>query len=135
MMLKTKNPSIPVLLALAALVACGGKKLDLGPVATGSGVSAYCRIDEKKQLVISISNQGEGLIRATSTLLQFGSGPQIVLPTRPIAVGAVETVRFPMPRACRSDGCRFRIMLDGRNEVDETDESNNVVEGECQAGP
>lgn len=124
--------------SLALLAAgCGGKWIDLVPVlssGTGTEVSARCHVDSEGKLVISIRNNGKRIAFASSTLIQFEGRAPVVLPTRPVPPLGEETVRFRLPDKCLTGGCRFSITVDGRDDVGESDESNNTVTGSCPSG-
>ncbi len=122
-----------LLLLALALTACA-RRIDLLPVASGDGadLTAWCELDEEERLVVHIRNQGKRISIATTTLVQFGNRPPVVLPTHPVPPGRSVTVRVTPDEACLQGGCTFTIQSDARQEVLEPDESNNLVKGRCR---
>ena len=94
-------------------------------------MSAACRLDAEGRLLITIHNRGKKTAKATTTQVEFGSLPPIRLPTRPVPPGDSQTVSYRVPEECFRPACRFRITVDARGEVTESDETNNVAEGSC----
>ncbi|MEE8585871.1 MAG: hypothetical protein V3T83_13570 [Acidobacteriota bacterium] len=120
-------------LAAFALSACA-RRIDLMPAASGAGadLAAWCELDGEGRLVVRIVNQGNRMSIATTTLVQFGTRPPIVLPTHPVLPGQWVEVRLRPDDSCLQGGCRFTIQADARQEVAESDESNNLVTGRCR---
>ena len=122
-----------LLMAALALSACA-RRIDLMPVASGAGadLAAWCELDLEGRLLIHIRNQGNRMSIATTTLVQFGTRPPIVLPTHPVLPGQSVSVHLTPDDTCQQGGCTFTIQADARQEVAEFDESNNLVTGRCK---
>lgn len=133
--MRISAPAIAAAVLLAT--ACGSKRIDLLPEPRGGStdLTAFCVQDEEGRLSVHVRNQGSDAARATTTLIQFESGPPVVLPTKPIAPGEKAVVSFVLADICRQRRCRFRIQVDARDEIQETDESNNLVQGACDPSP
>jgi subtilase family serine protease len=48
-----------------------------------------------------------------------------------LAPGASVDLFFPIPPACFNPNCEFRITVDANNQVNESNEGNNVAKGTC----
>jgi len=60
--------------------------------------------------------------------LAFG---KVSMPTPPLAPGASVDLLFAIPPGCFDPNCEFQITVDVNNEVNESEEGNNVVKSAC----
>jgi hypothetical protein len=99
--------------------------------------SSYCRLDAEGKLHVIVRNQGGGAAIASKTSVYFriesgGNVQQVTADTVPIAGFADTEVVFDVPPECPAVGlCLFKISVDDSGLVAETNESNNVVVGQC----
>ena len=102
------------------------------------GPQAFCR-QNGNELVVQVLNQSTtGTDKASKTQVKFSNGPGGKKLTGPLAGGASEDVIFPIPQSCFNPDCRFKIMVDADNDIDESPvevpdnhEFNNNAEGVC----
>ncbi|HSR67615.1 MAG TPA: CARDB domain-containing protein [Acidobacteriota bacterium] len=122
------------LLLAAVLVSGCAKKMDLVPAPdpAGAGVSTMCQM-ERELLLVSVINRGKDHTYSSTTVVRFGDGPEKVLPTHPVPPGGTVQVSVTLPPECLSgDGCTYTVTADGRYDIPETDEDNNVYRGSCR---
>ncbi len=115
------------LLVVPGALSCAGR----ADVAPGPAQGFHCARDADQRLVFTVSNLGEKPARATTTILRYDGLPWIHLPTRPMSRNQSQTLTFPLPDQCILSTCRFEIEVDFKGEVDESDEENNQIRGEC----
>ncbi len=108
------------------------------PLSGTGGPKAYCRKDDN-ELVVQVLNQSTtGTDKASKTQVTFSNGLDLKKDTGALAGGASQDVSFPMPPSCFNPDCRFKVMVDADNNIDESPgeapdnhELNNKVEGLC----
>ncbi|GJL77166.1 MAG: hypothetical protein NPINA01_01550 [Nitrospinaceae bacterium] len=108
------------------------------PLTNTGGPKAYCR-KNGNDLVVQVRNQSAvGSDQASRTQVTFFNGVDLKKVTGALAGGATEDVTFPMPPSCFNPDCRFKIMVDADNDIDESPgetpdnrEFNNDAEGVC----
>ena len=105
---------------------------DLVPFSPGgTDPSAFCRLEEQAtKLRVSVKNQGNEKAVASKTTVVFSSGP-VTVDTPPISAGGSIDLLFNIPLGCFSPDCSFKITVDSNNQVDESNETNNTVNGGC----
>jgi Domain of unknown function (DUF1929) len=92
----------------------------------------FCKLDSAGRLVLTIRGQGETDAPASTTMVEFFPGGAFLLPTPPLAPGeSVDLPPLSIPLGCYDPDCAFRITVDSSNQVDETNEDNNSVRGQC----
>jgi hypothetical protein len=79
-------------------------------------------------LVITVKNRGATDGRATTTTVEF-TNQTVDLPTPGIAAGASEILHVPFPSSCFQPDCGFVISVDSKQQINETDETNNKGSG------
>ena len=104
-------------------------RADLVPVPDANG--SFCRRKDLT-LTVTIKNQGIGAAGASVTKVDFGALGQVSMPTPPLAPGASVDLFFPIPPGCFDPDCEFRITADANNQVNESNEGNNVADGSCR---
>lgn len=104
------------------------------------GREGLCRLsDDATALQVSVRNAGNGSAPASTTMVTFRVGDDLIEATRPtpsLSGGQTSSsINFPIPTGCFSSDCRFTIELDSENAVLEGSipggEANNVEEGIC----
>ena len=93
--------------------------------------SAQCTSGSTHELSIQIRNQGGRPCRATTTVVRYPGRPEIHIPTPPVLKHGNTAVSFPSPSECVDSGCTYEVQIDFHNEVEETDEHNNLSTGRC----
>lgn len=115
---------------------CGGKKADLTPSyleGPNAVTSLPCPAESGERLTVSIVNQGKKPTKASTTVLEFDSQPSVRLPTRPLLPGQSTELSYRIPDSCFSPDCDFRIVADAKNEIEESDETNNSQPVKCSS--
>jgi hypothetical protein len=131
-----------VLVTAVALSGCGypgSEGPDLVP-ANAPGNPTFCERDEAGDLRIYVKNQGDADAPSSEVEVQFfnvqpGVSPKVRAQggTGPLAAGETSTavISVEIPEDCFNPDCDFEISVDIVNEVKETDEQNNSVQGAC----
>jgi len=105
---------------------------DLIPVPDPRPGVGFCRLDEQGRLLVRVKNQGTADAPASTTTVHFAPGGSFDLPTPAIpAGGTVDLPPLPIPGPCYNPDCNFRIVVDSKNEIVESDEGNNFASGLC----
>ncbi len=130
---------IPFLVILAltvmALAGCIPPTLlpDLVP-ANPPGMIGYCNVDDSNNLIVYVKNQGEADAPVSLVKVQFylASGVQeFSASIGPISAGDTQSVSFAIPTGCFNPDCNFIITVDSGDDVNESNELNNTVNGTC----
>jgi len=124
-----------LILTVMALVGCIPPILlpDLVP-ANPPGMVDYCNVDDLNNLIVYVKNQGEADAPASLVKVQFDllSGVQeLSTPVVPISVGETKSVSFAIPFGCFNPDCNFIITVDSGEDITESSELNNTVNGNC----
>jgi len=99
-----------------------------------AGMAGYCNVDDSNNLIVYVKNQGEADAPASSVKVQFNlsSGVQEFFGTvEVIPVGETKSVSFTIPFGCFNPDCDFTITVDSGENVLESQELNNSVNGSC----
>jgi hypothetical protein len=117
---------------LCSFAGCG-KKADLSPVFVNSALvnEGPCILDDAERLTVSVINQGMRASKATTTTIEFQHHAPVRLPTRPLRPGQSTTVSFPIPIRCFRPDCSFKVVVDAKDEITESEEGNNARTGKC----
>jgi hypothetical protein len=104
---------------------------DLLPVPGPEG--HFCRVANGR-MVVTVRNQGTAAAAATVTEIDYLQGTRESVPTPALAVGAAADVSFAIPAGfLNGEGNHpFRITADKAASETESNETNNVVAGNCQ---
>jgi hypothetical protein len=124
------------------LTACGGAgggaagPADLVPVPEINSFDPpflnFCTTEDNERLLVTVRNQGSGNAAASTTTVQFDSGPPVSIPTNALSgSGGVDNLTFDIPAACFNADCGFTITVDSGNVVSESNETNNSAKGRC----
>jgi len=82
--------------------------------------------------VIRIRNRGTVDAPASITRVEFFPGGVFLLSTPAIpASGTVDLPPLDFPAGCSDPDCDFTITVDFNNDVNESDEGNNIAVGRC----
>ncbi len=106
---------------------------DLVP-ANPPGMAGYCNVDNSNNLIVYVKNQGEADAPASSVKVQFSlsSGVQeFSNSVGPLLAGETISVSFAIPSGCFNPDCSFIITVDSGEEITESNELNNTVNGTC----
>jgi len=124
-----------LILTVMALVGCWPPvpRPDLVP-ANPPGTSGYCNVDDLNNLIVYVKNQGEA--DALTSLVKVGfyltSGLQeFSTSVGPLTVGETKSVSFAIPSGCAIPDCGFIITVDSGEDITESNELNNTVNGHC----
>lgn len=82
-------------------------------------------------LTVVVKNQGAGPAGPSTTQVDFGQFGTFTLPTPALAAGASTQLFFKIPGGCFDSDCEFRITVDVKLQVPETNEANNTASGTC----
>ena len=109
---------------------------DLAPLPDPRPGIGFCRIVEsgpqKGRLKVAVINYGNADAPPSTTTVTFNSGETVELATPTIRAGeSVELEPVEIPKGCFSPDCHFRIVVDSKNDVIESDKSNNTAEYFC----
>ena len=111
---------------------CGGGGdrpcADLVPVPDARG--SFCRREGDK-LLVEVKNQGTCPAGRSTTLVDFGQHGSVEIPTPALAAGSSATLLVDIPRGCHDPDCEFKLAVDVKNDVAETNEANNSAGGVC----
>jgi len=120
---------------IVALVGCRFEKPDLIPF---SSMAQFCNADGEGNLLVYVKNVGVGVSPNVHIQVVFflsGGATHVERPALGTgALGPGQTslaIPVPMPPGCYNPDCDFRITVDVLNEVVESDETNNTVDGSC----
>jgi hypothetical protein len=105
---------------------------DLVPFSPGgTDPSSFCRLEEQAtKLRVTVRNQGNEPVPASKTTVLFRTVP-VTLDTPPVPAGGSIDLLFAVPPGCFSPDCSFTIRVDASNQVSESNEGNNAVNGGC----
>jgi hypothetical protein len=99
------------------------------------GPAGFCKTvktgQHKGKLNVTITNRGNVAAAASSSLVQFSSGRWFLLPTPTIPPGGSVDLPLSIPAACFKPDCTFKITVDSKGQVKESNEVNNTVVGDC----
>lgn len=104
---------------------------DLVPFSSsGTSPTAFCRIEGGGKLLrVTVKNQGDADAGPSKTTVTFGNRP-FTLNTPAIPAGGSVDLLFDLAVSC-SPNCSFTINVDSNNQVNESNEGNNTVNGGC----
>jgi len=124
-----------LILTVMSLVGCIPPNLlpDLVPD-NPPGMFGYCNVDDLNNLIVYVKNQGEADAPASLVKVQFylSSGVQeFSASVVPISVGETKSVSFAIPFGCFNTDCDFTIIVDSGEDITESSELNNTVNGIC----
>ena len=101
---------------------------DLVAIPDASG--SFCRRKDST-LTVTVKNQGASGAAPSTTQVDFLAFGKVSMPTPPLAPGASVDLLFAIPPGCFDPNCEFQITVDVNNEVNESEEGNNVVKSAC----
>ena len=97
-----------------------------------TGPPSFCKINEKGYLIVTVKNQGTANAPASTTTVEFSAGGSFDLPTPAIPKGgSVDLQPLQVPAGCYSPDCSFKITVDSKKQIQESNEANNTVGGSC----
>ena len=99
------------------------------------GPPGFCKTaktgQHKGELIITVTNQGNAAAPTSTTLVEFSNGARFLLPTPAIAPGGSVDLPLSIPAACFRPDCSFKITVDSKGQVKETNTGNNTAAGIC----
>jgi hypothetical protein len=101
---------------------------DLIPVPDANG--SYCRREDLR-LKVTVKNQGTVGAGPSVTEVDFFAFGKVSMPTPPLGPGASVDLLFPIPPGSFNPDCEFRISVDANNQVNESNEGNNIANDIC----
>ena len=101
---------------------------DLIPVPDADG--SFCRRKDGT-LTVTVKNQGTSGAGPSVTEVDFFAFGKVAMPTPPLGPGVSVDILVPIPSGCFDPNCEFRITVDANNQVNESDEGNNIAKGIC----
>ena len=101
---------------------------DLIPVPDENG--QFCR-RPSGDLLVTVRNQGTGDAAASTLTVDYGSHGRRDVAVPPLGPSDQVDVQVSIPVGCFDPDCDFKITVDSKNEIDESDESNNSASGLC----
>ncbi len=93
----------------------------------GPGAAGYCH---PTQLCFSVTNQGNRDAGRSTARVEFYPGGAVGVLTPPLVAGESKSFCVDLPPGVTSP-FKFKVVVDTANEVKETNEDNNIVEGSC----
>ena len=101
---------------------------DLIPVPDANG--SFCKRKDST-LTVTVKNQGTSGAGPSVTEVDFLAFGKVSMPTPPLGLGASVDILFPIPPGCFNPDCEFRITVDANNQVNESNEGNNIAKDIC----
>lgn len=101
--------------------------------AGGQGAEGFCkRVNQGQALVVTVKNVGNARAPESTTEIEFSPGGSFQLPTPALSPAAVfDQPPIDFPVGCFNPDCHFKITVDSKGEVSESDERNNAADGTC----
>ena len=129
---------LPLLLGCLCLVAASlalGQTLmirsDLWPD-PGPEQSGFCKRNQGN-LVVMVRSVGpaQAPLAPFYVKVEFTPGGAFEKQVERLVPGSTADVQFAIPPGCFNPDCKFKITVDSKNGIRESDERNNVAEGRC----
>ena len=92
--------------------------------------ASFCDFDDEN-LIVYIINQGTADAGPSTVEVDFGQHGKVSQPVPNLTVGATTTILIPMSHVCYDPDCEFVITVDSSNDIDESNELNNIQTGSC----
>ena len=92
--------------------------------------ASFCDSDDEN-LIVYIKNQGTADAGPSTVEVDFGQHGKVSQPVPNLTVGATTTILIPMSHVCYDPDCEFVITVDSSNDIDESNELNNIQTGSC----
>jgi len=126
---------VVLILTVMALVACTPSipLPDLVP-ANPPGMAGYCNVDDSNNLIVYVKNQGEADAPVSWVKVQFyltAGVQEFSSAIVAIPAGETKSVSFAIPSGCFNPDCGFTITVDSMENILESAELNNTVNGNC----
>ncbi len=129
---------LPLLLGGLCLIAAApavGQTLmirpDLWPD-PGPGQTGFCKREHGK-LVVTVKSVGpaQAPLSPFYVKVEFTPGGTFETQVERLVPGSTADVQFTIPPSCFNPECKFKITVDSRNNIRESDKRNNVADGRC----
>ncbi len=91
----------------------------------------FCRLTGDGKLRVVVMNQGNAPAPRSTTTVEFPPGRSFDLATRRLQPGESESLELAIPAAAWDPDADFKITVDSKKAVTESDEGNNEGEGTC----
>ena len=98
------------------------------------GMVGYCNVDDSNNLIVYVKNQGEADAPSSWVKVEFDTASGLQEFSAMIAAipaGDTKSVSFAIPAGCFNPDCNFVITVDSMENVTESNELNNTVNGTC----
>lgn len=107
---------------------------DLFPDA-GPQQPPFCKRSQGN-LVVTVKSVGPATMALAPfyVKVEFSPGGRLEKQVQGLVPGSAADVLFAIPPGCFSPDCKFTITVDSRNNIRESDKSNNVATGRCPRG-
>jgi CARDB len=131
-----RRPILALLLGCLCLVAASlalGQTLmirsDLWP---DPGLGQFCKRNQGN-LVVTVRSVGpaQAPLAPFYVKVEFTPGGAFEKQVERLVPGSTAEVQFAIPPGCFNPDCKFKITVDSKNSIRESDERNNVAEGRC----
>ena len=131
-----RRPILALLLGCLCLVSASlalGQTLmirsDLWP---DPGLEQFCKRNQGN-LVVTVRSVGpaQAPLAPFYVKVEFTPGGAFEKQVERLVPGSTADVQFAIPPGCFNPDCKFKITVDSKNSIRESDERNNVAEGRC----
>ena len=104
---------------------------DLWPDA-GREQSGFCKRNQGN-LVVTVRSVGptQAPLAPFYVKVEFTPGGAFEMQVERLVPGSTADVQLAIPPGCFNPDCKFKITVDSKNSIRESDERNNVAEGRC----
>ena len=92
--------------------------------------ASFCDFDDEN-LIVYIKNQGTADAGPSTVEVDFGEHGKVYQPVPSLTVGTTTTILIPMSHVCYDPDCEFVITVDSSNDINESNELNNIQIGSC----
>ena len=97
------------------------------------GMYQFCIVNDSNELLVSVRNNGNmATTIPVPVIVDFGGFPSVTRTLPPMLVGEVQTLSpVAFPAGCFNPDCGLEIIVDPLDVLDEKNETNNTVIGNC----
>jgi hypothetical protein len=101
----------------------------------GPEQSGFCKRNQGN-LVVTVRSVGptQAPLAPFYVKVEFTPGGAFEKQVERLVPGSTVDVQLAIPPGCFNPDCKFKITVDSKNSIRESDERNNVAEGRCPRG-